>query len=80
MCAMTAENIARALEGRKVGIGWMARCPAHEDRKPSLSIGSGRDGKVLVDLARLPLDRHTAARGARANNPARLREFGSVEA
>ena len=26
----------------------MARCPAHEDRKPSLSISSGRDGKVLV--------------------------------
>ena len=26
----------------------MARCPAHEDRKPSLSISSGKDGKVLV--------------------------------
>jgi DNA primase len=26
----------------------MARCPAHEDRAPSLSISSGRDGKVLV--------------------------------
>ena len=44
---MTAEIIARALGGRKVGQGWTARCPAHDDREPSLSI---RDdgGKVLV--------------------------------
>ncbi len=44
----TAETIATALNGRKFGSGWTARCPAHEDRKPSLSISSGRDGKVLV--------------------------------
>jgi DNA primase len=44
----TAETIATALGGRKFGSGWTARCPAHEDRKPSLSISSGRDGKVLV--------------------------------
>jgi phage/plasmid primase-like uncharacterized protein len=46
--AMTAECIAKALGGRRVGATWMARCPAHEDRKPSLSISAGRDGKVLV--------------------------------
>ena len=34
--------------GAKSGSTWMACCPAHEDRKPSLSISSGRDGKVLV--------------------------------
>ena len=45
---MIAENLARALGGHRAGAGWMARCPAHEDRKPSLSISSGRDGKVLV--------------------------------
>jgi hypothetical protein len=44
---MTAETIARALGGRKAGQGWMARCPAHDDREPSLSI-CGADGKVLV--------------------------------
>ena len=44
---MTAETIARALGGRKVGQGWTARCPAHEDREPSLSIRDA-DGKVLV--------------------------------
>ena len=45
---MTAETLAKALGGRSVGARWMARCPAHEDRKPSLSISSGRNGKVLV--------------------------------
>ena len=33
---MTAEAIAKALGGRKVGNGWMACCPAHHDREPSL--------------------------------------------
>lgn len=27
---------------------WIARCPAHDDKSPSLSIGEGRDGAVLV--------------------------------
>jgi hypothetical protein len=44
----TAESIAEALGGRKVGTGWMARCPAHGDRKPSLSIAEGQGGTVLV--------------------------------
>lgn len=42
-----AESLARALGGRKSGAGWMARCPAHEDGTPSLSIGDA-DGRVLV--------------------------------
>lgn len=45
---MTAEAIARALGRRKAGAAWMARCPAHDDRAPSLSIADARDGKVLV--------------------------------
>jgi len=45
---MTAETIAKALGGHRAGATWMARCPAHEDRAPSLSISSGKDGKVLV--------------------------------
>ena len=28
--------------------GWMARCPAHEDENPSLSIREGTDGKILL--------------------------------
>ncbi len=42
-----AEVLARRLGGRKSGSDWMARCPAHDDRNPSLSI-SERDGRVLV--------------------------------
>jgi putative DNA primase/helicase len=45
---MNAETTIRALGGRKVGGGWMARCPAHGDHKPSLSIRAGNDGRVLV--------------------------------
>ena len=44
---MKAENIARTLGGRKAGRTWIARCPAHDDREPSLSI-TNRNGKVLV--------------------------------
>jgi hypothetical protein len=45
---MSAETIARALGGSKSGAGWMARCPAHSDRVPSLSLSDGPDGRVLV--------------------------------
>ena len=45
---MTAETIAKALGGRKAGSGWSARCPAHDDRTPSLSLRDTGDGKVLV--------------------------------
>ncbi|MCB1033598.1 MAG: hypothetical protein KDD47_07170, partial [Acidobacteria bacterium] len=27
---------------------WRARCPAHEDSSPSLSIGTGDDGRILL--------------------------------
>jgi hypothetical protein len=45
---MAAEDVAKTLGGRKVGDSWMARCPAHDDRTPSLSIRTAADGKVLV--------------------------------
>lgn len=45
---MKAETIAKALGGRRAGDTWMARCPAHDDREPSLAITDARDGKVLV--------------------------------
>ena len=44
---MTAENIARVLRGRRSGKGYVAPCPAHDDRSPSLSV-SEHDGRVLV--------------------------------
>jgi hypothetical protein len=44
---MTAEAIARALNGRRCGQSWMAPCPAHDDHHPSLSI-TERHGRLLV--------------------------------
>ena len=44
---MTAEIIGHALGGRRSGRDWLAKCPAHDDRSPSLSIAE-RDGRVLV--------------------------------
>ncbi len=42
---MTAETIAMALGGRKAGSGWMVRCPVPDDRRPSLSVSDGLDGR-----------------------------------
>jgi DNA primase len=44
---MTAASIVRAFEARRSGASWLARCPAHDDRNPSLSIREV-DGKVLL--------------------------------
>jgi hypothetical protein len=33
---------------KRAGKGWSARCPAHEDRRASLSIGEGNEGRALV--------------------------------
>ena len=33
---------------RKAGNGYKARCPAHDDKNPSLSVTEGTDDKVLV--------------------------------
>lgn len=44
---MTAESIAAELGGRRVGASWMVRCPAHDDRNPSMSICE-RNGHLLV--------------------------------
>jgi putative DNA primase/helicase len=45
---VSAAAIARALGGHRAGAGWAARCPAHEDRSPSLSIADARDGRLLL--------------------------------
>jgi DNA primase len=44
---MTADSIARAIEARRSGSCWMAKCPGHDDNNPSLSIREV-DGKVLL--------------------------------
>jgi putative DNA primase/helicase len=45
---MSAEIIAKAPGGCRAGAGWVAHCPARDDRTPSLSVRDFTDGKVLV--------------------------------
>ena len=46
---MNAESIAKGLQrARASGSGWVACCPAHDDRNPSLSIADSGRGSVLV--------------------------------
>src|SRR5438105_11788161 len=43
------DNVLSRLEKvKQAGRGWVARCPAHDDRNPSLSITVGRDAQVLL--------------------------------
>lgn len=43
------ETLLSRLEKVTGGRGkWKARCPAHQDRDPSLSIGEAEDGRVLI--------------------------------
>lgn len=45
---MNVETILSRLDGvRCSGRGWIARCPAHADKNPSLSVREG-SGKVLL--------------------------------
>ena len=48
LAVAAADVIVKALGGRKAGSGWIARCPAHDDRNPSLSLSTEKDGKVLL--------------------------------
>ena len=47
---MTVETLLARLDGvKRTGEGrWVARCPAHEDRSPSLSVRELPDGRLLV--------------------------------
>jgi putative DNA primase/helicase len=42
------ENLVERLHAKCSGKGWIAKCPAHDDQKPSLSINEGADGRALV--------------------------------
>jgi putative DNA primase/helicase len=44
---MRFNSVIQALRARRVGTAWMALCPAHKDRNPSLAIREV-DGKVLL--------------------------------
>jgi putative DNA primase/helicase len=44
----SASDLARLLKAKRSGSGWIARCPAHDDRRESLSISEGENGKLLL--------------------------------
>ena len=62
---MDVHNILQKLNGVKGGNGqWSAICPAHDDKKQSLSISVGDDGRVLLKChAGCDVTRITAAMG-----------------
>lgn len=46
---MTASEFARLLRAKRIGKGkWIAHCPSHPDRNPSLSISEGRKVPVVL--------------------------------
>lgn len=45
---MRTDEIAARFEAKRVGTGWAARCPAHDDRTASLSITEGNEGRTLL--------------------------------
>jgi hypothetical protein len=46
---MSAEIVAKQLaKASRSGNGWVACCPAHDDKNASLSLTDGTDGKVLA--------------------------------
>lgn len=50
MSDILREVLLPKLDGiRKSGAGYMARCPAHEDSRASLSVGPGKDQPVVIN-------------------------------
>lgn len=45
---MSLQKVIDATDAKRNGNGWKAKCLAHDDNKPSLSINEGDDGRVLV--------------------------------
>jgi hypothetical protein len=45
---MKLDALIEIFHARRAGSQWVGKCPAHEDRSPSLSIGQGRDGRTIL--------------------------------
>jgi hypothetical protein len=41
--------LSKLPDAKRNGQGWQARCPGHDDRRPSLSIAEGDDGRALMN-------------------------------
>ena len=46
--SITAEQIAHALDAKKIGGSWTCRCPAHDEKTPSFRISESDTGKILL--------------------------------
>src|SRR5438132_8660441 len=67
---MTIDELLSRLDGvRKSGRGYMTRCPAHDDRSPSLSVREGERGLLVTCFAGCSLADICAALGM---SPAQL--------
>lgn len=63
---MTLDDLLSRLDSvRQRGNRWAARCPAHADRTPSLSISEGDKGLLLRCFAGCPLEEICSALGIR---------------
>jgi len=61
------ENLIQRLSAKSSGNRWVAKCPAHEDKTPSLSITEGSDGRALLKcFAGCEFDAILSALGMRA--------------
>jgi hypothetical protein len=61
---VTVEELLGRLESvRRSGDGWEARCPAHDDRKPSLGVGEGDEGILVTCRAGCATENVVAALG-----------------
>lgn len=69
-------EVVRTLEAKRQGDGFMARCPAHEDRNPSLSVTES-NGKLLFNCH--AGCRYEEIRAALETKGIDLREDGPVE-
>jgi hypothetical protein len=45
---LITDFIDRLERVKRTASGWTARCPAHQDRSPSLHVAAGDDGRILV--------------------------------
>jgi hypothetical protein len=61
---MTLESVVERFNAKRSGKEWKAKCPAHDDHTPSLSITEGRNGCILIKCrAGCTLDEILAAVG-----------------
>ena len=66
---MTVEDLLPRLDAvRRSSRGYVARCPAHEDRHPSLSVSEGERGILLKCWSGCELQEISAALGLRVKD------------